>query len=184
MYGQTLAVDRGRLIFADGPVNDPGLDIRVTREVDEVLVGLNVAGTADRPEGEVFSEPAMAEADALSYLILGRPVRTASPEEGDVLADAARSAGLAGAGRLAEQLGVGVLGLEEAYIDPGEGEDLEEAQLVVGVQVTPSIHVGYALGLFEAGNILRIRYDLGRQWTIRTEAGEETSGDLFYTIER
>ena len=184
MYGQTLAVDRGRLIFADGPVDEPGLDIRVSREVEEIVVGLDIGGTAARPEGEVFSEPAMAEADALSYLVLGRPLRQTSPEEGDVLADAARSAGLAGAGRLAEQLGVGVFGLEEAYIDPGEGDGLEEAQLVVGAQITPSIHVGYALGLFEAGNILRVRYNLGRQWTIRTEAGEETGGDLFYTIER
>ena len=184
MYGQTLAVDRGRLIFADGPVDEPGLDIRVSREVEEIVVGLDIGGTAARPEGEVFSEPAMAEADALSYLVLGRPLRQTSPEEGDVLADAARSAGLAGAGRLAEQLGVGVFGLEEAFIDPGEGEGLEEAQLVVGAQITPSIHVGYALGLFEAGNVLRVRYNLGRQWTIRTEAGEETGGDLFYTIER
>src|SRR5690606_9017380 len=72
-YGQPLALERGQLLFA-GPLDDPGLDVRAVRVIDTTRVGIELAGTVNEPRTRVFSSPAMSEADALSYLLLGRPV--------------------------------------------------------------------------------------------------------------
>jgi translocation and assembly module TamB len=179
-FRQRLAIDRGRLIFADGPIDNPGLDMRIIRRTGDVLAGMNVDGTALAPRVTLFSEPGMAEADALAYLLLGRPASLASQAEGEFLQNAASSAGLAGGRMLAGRLG-STLGLQDARI---EGENLQQASLFLGTYLSPRLYVGYGIGLFDTNNLLRIRYRLGRSWVLQTESGEETGADLLYTIER
>ena len=58
-YGQSLAIERARLGFASSPYDDPTLDIRAEREFDDVTVGVQVRGTARRPETTIVSTPAM-----------------------------------------------------------------------------------------------------------------------------
>ena len=69
-YGQRLTIRRARLLFA-GPIDQPFLDIEAIRKVDNVVAGLRLTGSADQPRTEVFSEPAMSQEQALSYLVLG-----------------------------------------------------------------------------------------------------------------
>ncbi len=183
-FRQTLAIDHGRLAFADGPVTDPGLDVRVTREANGVVAGMDLGGTATQPEAELFSEPSMADAEVLAYLTLGRPMTFASPEEGELLQQAATRAGVAGAQQIADRIGRGVFGLDEAHLETGEGEGFEEALLVVGAQLSPSLHVSYGIGLFEATSVIRIRYDLGERWLLQTESGAQSAVDLLYRVER
>jgi translocation and assembly module TamB len=179
-FRQRLAIDRGRLIFADGPIDNPGLEVRITRRTRDVLAGMNVAGTAATPQVTLFSEPGMAEADVLAYLLLGRPASLASQAEGEFLQNAAASAGLAGGRMLAGRLG-STLGLQDARI---EGENLQQASLFLGTYLSPRLYVGYGIGLFDTANLLRIRYHLGNAWVLQTESGDETGADLLYTIER
>ncbi|KSB27406.1 hypothetical protein LFZ20_19685, partial [Salmonella enterica subsp. enterica serovar Johannesburg str. SA20025782] len=39
---------------------------------DDVIAGVRVTGTADEPKAEIFSDPAMPQAEALSYLLRGQ----------------------------------------------------------------------------------------------------------------
>ncbi len=81
-YGQDLAISRGRLVFAGGPVDDPGLDVRAARTArDGTVAGVDVRGTLKSPQLSVWSEPPMAQADQLSYLLLGRPLAQATTSE-------------------------------------------------------------------------------------------------------
>lgn len=181
-YGQDLQIERGRLVFAGGPVSDPGLDLRAFREArDGTVAGLEARGTLERPEVTIWSEPAMSQTEALSYLLLGRPIGQASPEEGDMLANAAGSLGIRGGNLLVERLAAR-FGLEEARIET-EGT-YEEAQLVLGTYLSPRLYVSYGVGLFEAVNTLRIQYLLSSRFTLRTEVGTGTSADVLYTLER
>jgi translocation and assembly module TamB len=55
----------------------------------------------------------------------------------------------------------------------------------VGMYVLPRLYVSYGIGVFEDGNVLKVRYDLTRGFGIRATSGQRESGlDLSYTIER
>ncbi|GAL14232.1 uncharacterized protein YtfN [Vibrio astriarenae] len=41
---------------------------------DDVTAGIRVTGPADEPVVEIFSEPAMPQANALSYLLRGQDI--------------------------------------------------------------------------------------------------------------
>ncbi|MGI9039079.1 MAG: translocation/assembly module TamB domain-containing protein [Gemmatimonadota bacterium] len=178
-YRQKLVIERGRLLFAGGPVTNPGLDLRVVRRPEDVLVGLQVSGTAETPQTTLFSEPPMADSEALSYLVLGRSLSGASQQDGELLANAANSAGLAGGSLLAARLGA-TFGLDQAKIE----RDGSSASLLLGTYITPKLYFGYSLGLFEAASLITIRYELGKGWVVQTESGFDTGGDILYTLER
>lgn len=181
-YGQDLTLERGRVIFAGGPLDNPGLDLRAYRKADDgVVAGLNIRGTLKAPETTIYSDPAMAQDQALAYILLGHPLGQSTPQEGSLLANAANSLGLKGGNLLAKKLGARY-GLEEAKIESTGG--LKEASLVVGKYLSPRLYVNYGIGLFEPVSTFRIRYLLGREWSIQAEQGTETSADFLYTVER
>jgi translocation and assembly module TamB len=181
-YGQMLEIERGRMIFAGGPVENPGLDVRAVRRVGEVIAGIQVRGFLRAPEITLFSEPPMPQSDVLSYLLIGRPMRQATTGEGRMMSEAAMKLGIAGGELLAQRIGA-AFGLEDVYVEAGP--DADEVALVVGTYLSPRLYVSYGIGVFEPASTLRIRYELGRRWTIQTETGPERRGaDVLFTIER
>jgi translocation and assembly module TamB len=176
-YGQDLKIERGYALFADSPVDNPGLDVRAVREAGEVTAGVRVSGTLKSPKLSVFSTPAMRETAALSYLLTGH-----GPGEGGE-GDASLAAALkaAGAGSLASKIGRQV-GLEELRVETASG--LEQASVVAGTYLSPRLYVQYVNELASRENILRLRYDMTERLQIQTESGRSQGVDLFYTIER
>lgn len=177
IYRQTLTIERGRVIFASGPLSDPGLDIRAVRRPRNVLVGVNVRGTLRQPRVELFSEPPMEESQVLSYLVVGVPLtETSSGERSSVAAAAAALASSRQGERLASELGIDEVTLEQE-------QDNEGASLVLGRYLSPRLYIGYGIGLLEQANSVRVRYELSRRWTVETESGATSSADLLYSIE-
>ncbi|MBV1959698.1 MAG: translocation/assembly module TamB domain-containing protein, partial [Pseudomonadales bacterium] len=72
-YGQSLQVDEGRLNFV-GAADNPRLNVRSERDItqENVTVGMEIKGTMKAPEINIYSRPAMSQAEAMSYLIRGR----------------------------------------------------------------------------------------------------------------
>jgi translocation and assembly module TamB len=181
-YGQDLTLDRGRIIFAGGPLENPGLDLRAYRKAtDGTVAGLVIKGTLRNPQTTVYSDPPMNESDALAYVLLGHPLGQSNPQEGDLVANAVNSLGLKGGNLLAKKI-ASRFGLEEARIESTGG--LQEASLVVGKYLSPRLYVTYGIGLFEPISTFRIRYILGRTWSLQAQQGEGTSADFLYEIER
>lgn len=180
-YGRDLDVERGRLIFAGGPIDNPGIDARALRRVGEVLAGIRVRGTLKAPVLTLFSDPTMLQTDILSYLILGQPLRQASSADGRTLLGVTSALTLTGGDRLARDIGAR-FGFEEVAIQIGSKPG--EASLVVGRYLSPKLFVSYSVGLFEQINLLRLRYQLSRRWTVQTETGTHSGADLLFTIER
>jgi len=55
----------------------------------------------------------------------------------------------------------------------------------VGMYVLPRLYVSYGIGIFEEGNVIKARFDLGRGFGIRATSGQRETGlDISYTIER
>jgi translocation and assembly module TamB len=181
-YGARLDLERGRLIFAESPVTDPAVDLRASRRSGDVVAGVDASGTLDNPRVTLWSEPAMPQAEQLSYLVLGRPLTDVGAQEGDVLTRAAQSLGLRGGRYLAKRLG-SLFGLEEARIDTGEG-GFEQASLVLGKFLSPRLYVAYGVGLFEEGtNSVLVRYLLSKKFTLEATTGESSRADVLYVVE-
>ncbi|MDH5327934.1 MAG: translocation/assembly module TamB domain-containing protein [Gammaproteobacteria bacterium] len=180
-YGQRLDVENGQLVYAGGPLMNPGLDFKATRKTGPVTAGLKVRGSLHKPEIELFSVPAMGQTEALSYLILGRSIENTSNEEGATMAKAALAIGLSGGDQLARTLGER-FGLDEMRVESSAGG--EQAYLVIGRYLSPKLYVSYGVGLLESVNTFNVRYEISDKWQLKGESGEQHGADFLYTIER
>jgi autotransporter translocation and assembly factor TamB len=176
-YGQDLTIDRGRVSFA-GSAEDAALDVLAVRRAgDGTVAGLEIAGGVAQPEVSLTSDPAMTDADVLSYILYGRPLSDGSASEQTQVAGAAATLGAnVITTRLASQVG-----LDDARI---EGATRDQAELVAGKYLTPSVYVSYGVGLFKPSNTFRIKYLLNSKWALRAESGDANGGDIIYQIER
>ena len=181
-YGQDLTIERGRIRFA-GPIDNPGLDLQASRKVkDGTVAGVKIRGTLRRPETTIYSEPPMAQSEALAYLILGHPLDQASAAEGNLVANAATSLGIK-AGNLLGKKVASRFGLETARIETTNG-NLQQASLIVGKYLSPRLYLEYGIGIFDQVSRFRINYLINKKWTVRAETGTENGADVLYTIER
>lgn len=174
-YGQRLTIRRARLLFA-GPIDQPYLDIEAIRQVDDVIAGIRLSGSAEQPTTKVFSEPAMSQEQALSYLVLGRPLGT-SGEDNNMLAEAALGLGLAGSagvtGSLASSLGINDFQLDTE----GSGNS---TSVVASGNLTDKLSLRYGVGVFEPANTIALRYKLSKKVYLEAASGLASSLDIFY----
>ncbi len=177
-YGQDLEIIRGRLLFASSPLDDPGIEVRAQRKVEGVTVGIEVVGSARLPQLSVWSDPALDQAEALSYLILGRPLRSASSAEGAQLGQAATAfGGNFLAKRIGSRLGFDTFGVADS-------QTLGGAAFTVGKFLSPALYLSYGVSLFGSGQIVTLRYLLSEKFDIEIESGQESRAGLNYHIER
>ncbi|MDH2432650.1 translocation/assembly module TamB domain-containing protein [Pokkaliibacter sp. MBI-7] len=184
IYGQDLNINRGSLVYTGGPVDNPGLDMRVTREFDEdnVTVGAQVSGTIRSPKMTLISTPSMPDSSLLSYLILGKSPDASSSSEQEMMMHAALALGAKGGNALLGNVGK-ALNLDTIGIDTGS--TLEEASLSIGKYLTPDLYIKYGMGLIEPSSQFLIRYKLTRNVSFESQTGTTSSGaDVFYTLER
>ena len=176
-YGQNLDVEPGRVILAGGPL-DAALDVTAERLAqDGTRAGVVVTGPVLNPTIRLISDPALSDADALSYIMYGRSLSEGDPSQQEQVVGAAANLG---ANVLTTRL-AGSVGLDEARI---EGTSRETAELVAGKYLSPSVFVAYGRGLFEPTNTFRIKYLLSSSWALQAESGNATGGDVLYQIER
>jgi len=183
-YGQNLEIRRGRLLFAGGPLTNPGLDIEaVRRPAPDILAGVKVRGNLQKPVMTTFSEPDMPQSEQLSWLVLGRSMQgNTSDSEQSALNNAALMLGLSGGESLGKELGEKI-GVDEIEVSSDAG-DTTSASLLVGKYLTPKLLVSYGIGLFEPVSTLRLRYTLSSKWKLVGQASDlSSSADLFYVIE-
>lgn len=115
-YGQVLKISEGRLIFTGGPLLNPGLNIRASKQIKTVslggessfdkrlssqpftpvytgtesaTVGVQIAGTLDHHNVSLFSNPSgLSQKDILSYLTLGHSITQATDQQKSALLNA------------------------------------------------------------------------------------------------
>jgi translocation and assembly module TamB len=181
-YGRDLTIERGRLIYAGGPVDDPEVDIRASREIerDDVVVGFEVTGTLKQSQLTVFSDPEMSQSDAISYLLFNRPIAEAKSSESAIARQTAAAMGLQAGSAYTQKLASKV-GLQEATLE-SEGT-LREASLMLGTYLTPSLYARYGIGLFDSANTFQLSYFLSKHWTLEAETSEQNRAGIIYSIE-
>jgi translocation and assembly module TamB len=174
-YGQRLTVRRARLLFA-GPLDQPYLDIEAIRQTDDVIAGIRLSGSAEQPTTQIFSEPALSQEQALSYLVLGRPLSTDGGDN-NMLAQAALGLGLMGSagvtGGLAKNLGI-----QDFQLDTqGSGD---QTAVVASGNISEKLSLRYGVGVFEPANTIALRYKLSKKVYLEAAGGVASSLDIFY----
>lgn len=199
-YKIDLRVTRGRLVFAGGPVNNPGIDARAVRaegssnhetsaadttelrEPGAIVAGVLVRGTLRNLELTLFSEPPRDQAEVLSLLLFGVPLGDATSEQGKALFLAASSLRLSGQDETVRKIGQ-KFGIQELRLDSGTTPD--QASLVIGRYLGPRLYINYSVGLLtNTTNIFRVRYRISNKWLLQSERSDaESAADLIYTFE-
>jgi translocation and assembly module TamB len=189
-YGQNLQIQQGQLLFASTPIDNPGLNIRALRSltpnatIDEgQQVGLQIAGTAQRPVLTVFSNPVMDQSDALSYLVTGKPLSQVKGSEGGTVNAAAQALGSATGNLLAKSIG-SKLGIDDIGVSSSDALNGNSA-FTVGKYLSPRLYLSYGIGLFEPGEVITLRYRLSKRWSFEAQnATDFNRASLNYRIEK
>ena len=194
--GVRLVIHRGRVIFEGGPADQPRLDVLALRTIEErpeqagqslgrfreVKAGVIVTGTPLAPLVRLYSEPAMPDADILSYIVLGQ--RASGDESQSALLGAAAEALLSGGGsestlsQLRRRFGPDKVDMKSEKV----GETTQSI-VTVGKYLRPNLYVSYGRSLFSEDYYVTLRYTLTRRWEVESKAGAQTGANLYYRIE-
>ncbi|MGK0602312.1 autotransporter assembly complex protein TamB [Yokenella regensburgei] len=181
-YGQDLIVRKGELLFS-GPPDQPLLNIEAIRNPEatenDVIAGVRVTGSADQPKAEVFSDPAMSQQEALSYLLRGQGLDSG---QSDSAAMTSMLVGLGVAqsgqvvGKIGETFGVSNLALDTQGVG-------DSSQVVVSGYVLPGLQVKYGVGIFDSLATLTLRYRLMPKLYLEAVSGVDQALDVLYQFE-
>ncbi len=178
-YGQELDIELGNLIF-NGPLDEPQLDVRAVRRAGDVTAGILLTGTPEQLRSELVSDPPMSDAEALSYLLTGRPLESATDAgEGDTLNQAAFALGLSGAGSIVSQIRSD-LGLDTLSVEGGASN----SRIVAGKQISERLFVEYGYGLIDQLGELLLRYQLNDRLILESRTGSVSNLDIVYSVKK
>ncbi len=180
-FGQDLLIQEGKILM-NGPVDQPYVAITAVRNPDntrdDVTAGIKVSGPADEPEITIFSEPAMPQANALSYLLSGQDIGAES--DGNAMTTALIGLSLAKSGRVVGEIGE-AFGVQELQVDTaGSGE---ESQVTVSGYVFPGLQVKYGVGIFDPVSELTVRYRLLSNLYVEVVSGVDSAVDVLYQFD-
>ncbi len=172
-YARKLDIERGRLLFTGGPIDDPGIDVRAVKTFPDVKAGVNVRGTLLAPRLSFFSDPPLPQSQIMSLILAGGSLQSAQNASNAALGQ--------GAALLAAQIG-GRVGIPDVSLETDPIAN--ETSLVLGRYLSPRLYVSYGVSLTEQLNTFKLRYTLGDHWTVRTEMGQARGADLVFTVEK
>jgi translocation and assembly module TamB len=177
-YGQQLDLERGLLRWGNVAIDEPTIDVRAVRPDSDPEVGVAVTGAGVAPVVEVWSRPPLPQAEALSWLMFGRPLASADGSDAAKLQQAATSLG----GSAVAQAVAGKVGLDTASV--GESRALGGTALTVGKRITPKLYVSYGMSLSGTGQVVTLTYALRRWLAAQVETGIEQRIELEAKFER
>ncbi len=215
-HGISLDITRGGVVFTGGPVEYANLDILAVhkikdiRRLNDVQVGVTITGTPRLPVVKLYSEPAMADTDILSYIVLGKPLAagTDSNQAGLLLKAASallekdESSGLQE--RLMNLVGIDTFDVQstgnqisssqvssiqpkgisgQAPVASGSGS-ASNSVVTVGKYLSPQLYIAFGRSLFTDDYIATARYSFLRNWEVEgSRKGTDSGIDLYYKIE-
>ncbi|MGL5431197.1 MAG: autotransporter assembly complex protein TamB [Vibrio sp.] len=180
-FGQDLQIKEGKILM-NGPVDLPYLAITAIRNPnntqDDVVAGVRVSGPSDNPSLVIFSEPAMPQANALSYLLRGQNID--GEAGGNAMTTTLIGLSLAQSGKLVGEIGQ-AFGVQDLQLDTaGSGDD---SQVTVSGYILPGLQVKYGVGIFNSLGEFTIRYRLMKDLYLEAVSGVNGAVDLLYQFE-
>ncbi|MFN3710721.1 MAG: translocation/assembly module TamB domain-containing protein [Alishewanella aestuarii] len=182
-YGQDLLIRQGKLTF-NGPADQPFLNVEAIRNPanmeDDVIAGIRVTGPADEPIVTIFSEPAKPQANALSYLIMGKDLDSESGFNANSVTTSLIGMSISSSGKLVGEIGE-AFGVSDLMLDTeGAGDN---SQVTVSGYLTRDLQLKYGIGIFQPIGQFTLRYRLMRNLYLEAVSGLDNAVDLLYKFE-
>jgi translocation and assembly module TamB len=183
-YGRLMDINSGRLIF-NGPLDNPGVELRAQKEFTDVTAGVNVRGTLRAPRITFYSDPELPQSQIAALLLAGGSLESV---QNNSAPGAARNELLTQAGgiigqRIGSHVGIDDIGVESDFTGNAAATGTNsDTSLVLGKYLTDRIYISYGISLAEAINTFKLRWTIAKGWTLKTEVGQARSADLVYTI--
>ena len=150
------------------------------RTADDVVAGVRVTGTVQRPKAVIFSEPALSEQEAFSYLIRGEGLDPSGDTDNSAITSALIGLGLSQGSGLLTEVG-DAIGLTDFGIDTeGAGDS---SQVVVSAYVLPGLKVKYGVGLFDSLATITLRYRVLPRLYLEAASGVDQALNLLYQFD-
>ena len=182
-YGQDLLIRQGKMTF-NGPPDQPYLNVEAIRNPanmeDNVVAGIRVTGPADRPQINIFSEPAMPQANALSYLLVGRNLDSESGSAANAVTTSLIGMSIASSGSLVGEIGE-AFGVSDLTLDTAGAGD--KSQVTVSGYLNRDLQIKYGIGIFEPIGEFTLRYRLMQSLYLEAVSGLDNAVDLLYRFE-
>lgn len=180
MYRQSLDISQGKFLFF-GAYDNPGIDLRATREVDDYTVGVLMNGTLKNINSQLFSTPSLPDNDIIAVLVTGRPFSEAGAADSAAMLSAIAKLGVGRSEGLTNQVR-SKLGLDVLAVDATD--DINNSVLTIGKYLTPDIFVRYGIGLFDSQSKVAVDYTITERIKLQAESGDYQSVDIIYSVER
>jgi len=177
-FGTTVPIQRGRLEFIGGALDDPAMQIESRRRVEAGEVGFDVTGTLQSPVVTLVSNPTMEQSEILSWLLFGRGAGDTEGVSTALLAGSIQTA----LGREEEESfmqrilnRMGMTNMEVVTDTSGVG---------LSKQLSPRLFVKYQVNVWnQTESRLILRYLLNEHWALEGISGDEGGGDILYERE-
>lgn len=177
-YGQDLTIEKGQLLFT-GDMENPGVNILASRKAsdwdDKTIAYLRMTGTLKDPVTTVYTEPALAESEALAYLLTGAPLGKSDSSNAALYAAAAMSLGRDYIDAL-----MGVVGIDEFDM---KSTSLGQNSMVIGKRISTDLYARYIMDVLTTEMQFAVIYKLTENISIETRAGSTHSSDIKYNVE-
>ncbi len=185
--GTQLKLTEGRIFYQGGPLDNPGLDIRATREVHKQALGLHLTGNVNNMDIKLFSDVPMEDSEILSRLLTSQNMTSSGRGGAGTFSPAAAALGKLGGDALLRSINpLATLNMEDALdLSIGGGEDASDLSLVMGREIYEDLYISYGKALTGEGGSFKARYDLKYGFSVETETTSKTTGaDLLWSLER
>jgi translocation and assembly module TamB len=200
-FGQRLAIRRARVNF-QGPPENPSLDVLAIREGLPVEVGVTVTRSVNNPLVRLYSDPPMADPEAMSWLLFGHAGEQTRADNLALLQAAAGA--LSGnekgiTGRFAQSLGIDDISLRSGDVrsassllpqssvagdlrgDRTSSPTATTEVLSIGKRISDVLTISYEQALAGTESVVQLTYRLSQRLYLVARAGTENAFDLVYS---
>ena len=185
--GQTLSIKAGEVQFV-GPMAVPNLNIEAIREIkdEDVIAGVRITGTPQKPIVTLFSTPSKEQAEILSYIIKGTGFNSNDSDQNSALMmGAALTLGNQLGNNAFSSLGNSASNIIEKFgISNVQFDTNDEGKVAISGFIGDNLMVKYGVGVFDPGYEMTVRYYLMSQLYLESVSGTLSKTlDIYYSFD-
>jgi translocation and assembly module TamB len=181
LYGKRLKIDLGRLLFAGGPLTNPGIELRSENKNDKMTTGVIISGFLQHPEMAFYSNPSMEQSAIISNLLKNTAIGGETRQDTGFIGKVATKTGLGGMVPYLQSVKKLSM-IDEIKLETGN--KFESFSLIFGSWLTSKFYVSYGKNLLNESGSFNTRYTLGKGFYFMTETGaSQSGGDIKYEFE-